>query len=65
MKDPRAYTYVVRWSQEDQAWVATVDQMPSLSWLDNEPGKAVQRIYNLIRREVRDEAAESVHPVRE
>lgn len=65
MKNPRTYTYTVRWSQEDQAWVATTTEMPSLSWLDADPGKAVQRLYNLVRRGIRDETAEDEHPVRE
>jgi len=26
------YTYTVRWSKEDEAWVATCLELPDLSW---------------------------------
>ncbi|MGV8858150.1 type II toxin-antitoxin system HicB family antitoxin [Rhodoglobus sp.] len=29
------YTYRVRWSPEDEAFVGTVAEMPSLSWVDD------------------------------
>lgn len=32
--DINKFTYQVSWSEEDQEYVATVAEFPSLSWLD-------------------------------
>lgn len=42
------YTYRVRWSPDDQEHVATVDEFPSLSWLDADPREALNGIQNLV-----------------
>lgn len=35
MTDAQHYTYRVRWSAEDDAFVGTIAEFPSLSWLDD------------------------------
>lgn len=37
----------VAWSEEDQAWVGTCDEYPSLSWLDPDGSKAMDGIVEL------------------
>lgn len=34
-------SYDVKWSEEDQSFVATVAEFPSLSWIDETPDKAL------------------------
>lgn len=38
---PNIYTYFVNWRHEDQAFVATVAEFPSLSWVGSSPESAV------------------------
>lgn len=42
------YTYRVRWSSEDEAFVGTVAEFPSLSWVAGEQGEAFQGIRVLV-----------------
>lgn len=58
------YTYRVRWSAEDQAYVATVAELPSLSWLDEDRSEAFAGIQRLAA-DVVQELATSGEPVPE
>lgn len=42
------YTYRVRWSQPDRAFVATIAEFPSLSWLADSPTDALQGAQSLV-----------------
>lgn len=42
------YTYRVSWFPEDQAYVGTVAEMPSLSWLDVDQEEAFRGIKRLV-----------------
>lgn len=46
--DATHYTYRVQWSAEDDSYVATVAELPSLSWAAGEPGEALQGILSLV-----------------
>ncbi|WP_010204084.1 type II toxin-antitoxin system HicB family antitoxin [Salinibacterium sp. PAMC 21357] len=48
------YTYRVRWSPEDEAFVGTVAEMPSLSWLDHLSDGAFAGIRNLAKSVLED-----------
>lgn len=48
------YTYRVRWSPDDQEHVATVDEFPSLSWLDADPRAALEGIQRLVTEVLAD-----------
>lgn len=48
------YTYRVGWSAEDGEFVGTVLELPSLSWLEPEPGSAFAGIRQLARDVVAD-----------
>lgn len=39
--------FKVTWCDEDQAWVGTVDEYPSLSWIDKDSSKAMDGIVEL------------------
>lgn len=39
--------YLVRWSAEDEAWVGTVDGVPSLSWIADSRAEALAGIRTL------------------
>lgn len=56
------YTYVVRWSAEDQEFVATCTAFPSLSWLDRKPDLALIGVRDLVRSALNDLAADSKQP---
>jgi len=43
------YTYRVHWSTEDGAFVATVAELPSLSWIADTPGDALAGLLALAR----------------
>lgn len=45
----------VKWSEEDEEWVATTPTYPSLSWLATTPAFALLRLTQLIQREELDE----------
>jgi len=42
------YTYRVRWSAEDEAYVGTVAELPSLSWIAADQVEAFQGIRELV-----------------
>lgn len=44
---PDRYTYRVEWSPEDNEWVGLCPELPSLSWLDPDKGKALAGIQRL------------------
>ncbi|WP_426940052.1 type II toxin-antitoxin system HicB family antitoxin [Pseudarthrobacter sp. S6] len=56
------YRYSVQWSPEDQEFVATVLEFPSLSWLDEDQFEALRGIERLVS-EVIDELTRSGEPV--
>lgn len=43
------YTYRITWSSEDEAYVSTVAEFPSLSWLDADRDSALHGIEALLR----------------
>lgn len=56
MTNPDAYTYRVRWSAEDAAFVGTVAELPSLSWCAEDPASALTGIRSLVDDVVADMA---------
>lgn len=48
------YTYRVTWSPEDQEYVATVLEMPSLSWLEPDELAALSGIKKLVAQVAQD-----------
>lgn len=58
------YRYSVQWSPEDQEFVATVLEFPSLSWLDEDQFEALRGIEQLVS-DVIDELNRSGEPVPE
>lgn len=48
------YTYRVTWSPEDDSYVATVAELPSLSWLDDDQREALNGIVKLVHDVVDD-----------
>jgi predicted HicB family RNase H-like nuclease len=59
MADPNVslvahYRYSVTWSPEDQEYVATVSEFPSLSWLDEDKEEALRGLEKLLREVVDD-----------
>ncbi|WP_300344924.1 type II toxin-antitoxin system HicB family antitoxin [Nesterenkonia sp.] len=48
MSKAEHYTYRVSWSPEDQEYVGTVAEMPSLSWLDTDQEAAFRGIRQLV-----------------
>ncbi len=51
------YTYRVRWSAEDESYVATVAELRSLSWLAPERSEALDGIVSLVEETIADLAA--------
>jgi len=45
----------VHWSSEDQEWVGTSEDYPSLSWLADTPEEAITGIIRLSQRTALDE----------
>ncbi len=56
------YRYSVQWSREDQEFVATVLEFPSLSWLDEDQFEALRGIERLVS-DVIEELKQSGEPV--
>jgi predicted HicB family RNase H-like nuclease len=54
MKRIDQYTYRVSWSEEDNEYLATCAEFPSLSWLDSSPEKALAGIRKVVSRCVSD-----------
>lgn len=48
------YTYRVRWSPEDEEYLGTVAELPSLSWLAKDPSEAFAGIHALATDTVQD-----------
>ena len=48
------YTYRVTWSEDDQEHVGLCIEFPSLSWLAENPEKALKGIRQLVRESVGD-----------
>lgn len=48
------YTYQVAWSEEDQEFVASVAEFPSLSWLDANRQQAELGLIDLVAEVVED-----------
>lgn len=58
MTDVQHYTYRVRWSAEDEAFVGTIAEFPSLSWLDDTQLGAFLGAQNLVT-DILDDMRES------
>lgn len=56
------YTYRITWSAEDEAYVATVAEFPSLSWLDVDRTGALHGVEALLQ-DVLDELRASAEPI--
>lgn len=47
-RDVRRYSYRVSWSPEDDEYVATVLEFPSLSWLDQDQAEALEGLVQVV-----------------
>lgn len=56
------YTYRVRWSAEDEAYVGTVAELPSLSWVATDRAEAFEGIEQLVAGVVEDMLADGERP---
>lgn len=56
------YTYRVTWHAEDQAYVGTVAELPSLSWVADDQATAFEGIQRLAIDTVADIVAEGEQP---
>lgn len=56
------YTYRVHWSPEDQEFVGTVAEFPSLSWLAADMSEAFAGIRSVVADVVEDMAASGEQP---
>lgn len=54
MSNVERYTYRVTWSEEDQEHVGLCTEFPSLSWLDESQGDALDGIVKLVGEVVVD-----------
>lgn len=52
--DPNKYTYKVSWSADDQEYVASVLEFPSLSWLSEDRRNAKESLADLVREVIVD-----------
>lgn len=50
----KLYTYRVRWSEEDEEFLATVAEFPSLSWLEEDQEAAFSGIVDLVEEVICD-----------
>jgi predicted HicB family RNase H-like nuclease len=50
MKKLDQYTYRVSWSEEDEEYVGTCAEFPSLSWLDSTPENALAGVRKVVAR---------------
>jgi len=53
-KEADRYTYRVTWSEEDSEYVGLCAELPSLSWLEKTPEKALLGIRKLVKETVED-----------
>ena len=54
IKEVDRYTYRVTWSEDDSEYVGLCAELPSLSWLEDSPEKALTGIRKLVRDTVAD-----------
>lgn len=52
--DVNKYDYQVSWSEADQEFATTVNEFPSLSWLDSNEQAAKAGLLNLVSEVVED-----------
>ena len=52
VKQTIQFTIHVKFSEEDNEYVATCDEFPGLSWLDYSPAKAFYELNKLITQEI-------------
>lgn len=62
MNNAEHYSYRVRWSAEDDSYVGTVAEMPSLSWIAADRINAFAWIHDLAADVVSDMAAAGEQP---
>lgn len=62
MTNPEHYTYRVRWSAEDAAFVGTVAELPSLSWVAEKQDEAFVGIRSLVEDILEDMLASGETP---
>lgn len=60
--NPDHYTYRVRWSIEDAAYIGTVAELPSLSWVAEQQSEAFAGIRTLVVEVLDDMLANGEHP---
>ncbi len=53
-KEVDRYTYRVTWSEEDDEYVGLCAELPSLSWLEKSPEKALSGVRKLVRDTIAD-----------
>ena len=53
-KEVDRYTYRVTWSEDDSEYVGLCAELPSLSWLEETPEKALTGIRKLVKETVAD-----------
>ncbi|HWM27251.1 MAG TPA: type II toxin-antitoxin system HicB family antitoxin [Woeseiaceae bacterium] len=53
-KEVDRYTYRVTWSEDDSEYVGLCAELPSLSWLEQSPEKALLGIRKLVKETVTD-----------
>lgn len=56
MEQAERYCYRVSWSEEDQEFVGTCAEFPSISWLDGSPENALSGVRRVVADCVRDMA---------
>ncbi|MDY7102934.1 MAG: type II toxin-antitoxin system HicB family antitoxin [Actinomycetota bacterium] len=54
MTDVKHYAYRVVWSAEDDEYVATVAEFPSLSWLHSDQAEALRGLVDLVSEVIAD-----------
>jgi len=53
-KEVDRYTYRVTWSEEDNEYVGLCAELPSLSWLEKSPEKALSGVRKLVKDTIAD-----------
>jgi predicted HicB family RNase H-like nuclease len=53
-KEVDRYTYRITWSEDDAEYVGLCAELPSLSWLENSPEKALLGIRKLVKETITD-----------
>ena len=48
MDDKKCYSYIVKWSEEDNQWVGICSTFPSLSWVADTPEEALKGVIVLV-----------------